>query len=149
MGITEQEIHLFAEVERSVEDCYHHFTYLAHGFEHVQRVYHLALSLSEQEQADGVIVGMAALLHDLGRTTPGPTRSHAVRSVKRAKQFLASHDLSQERQQAILHAILAHSYRHGTRTATLEARALYDAHRFSAPLPAGTSARTDDRRIWL
>ena len=88
MGITEQEIHLLAEVERSVEDCYHHFTDLANGFEHVQRVSHLALSLSEQEQADGVIVGMAALLHDLGRTTPGPTRSHAVRSVKRAKQFL-------------------------------------------------------------
>jgi len=128
MGITEQEIHLLAEVERSVEDCYHYFTDLAHGFEHVQRVYHLALLLAEQ--ADWVIVGMAALLHDLGRTTPGPTRSHAVRSVKRAKQFLASHDLSQERQQAILHAILAHSYRHGTRTATLEARVLYDADRW-------------------
>jgi HD superfamily phosphodiesterase len=85
MGITEQEIHLLAEVERSVEDCYHHFTDLAHGFEHVQRVYHLVLFLAEQEQAD---------------------------------------DLSQERQQAILHAILAHSYRHGTRTATLEARAV-------------------------
>ena len=87
MGITEQEIHLVAEVERSVEDCYHHFTDLAHGFEHVQRVYHLALSLAEQEQPDGVIVGMAALLHDLGRTTPGPTRSHAIRSVRREKQF--------------------------------------------------------------
>ena len=51
MGITEQEINLLAEVERSVEDCYHHFTDLAHGFEHVQRVYHLALFLAEQEQA--------------------------------------------------------------------------------------------------
>jgi uncharacterized protein len=130
MGITEQAIHLVAEVERSVENCYHHFTDLAHGFEHVQRVYHLALSLSEQEQADGGIVGIAALLHDLGRTTPGPTRSHAVRSVKRAKQFLATYDLSQERQQAILHAILAHGYRHGTRTVTLEASVLYDADRW-------------------
>ena len=107
MGITEQEFHLLAEVERSVEDCYHHFTDLAHGFERMQRVYHLALSLLEQEQADGVIVGMAALLHDLGRTTHGSSRSHAVRSVKRAKQFLSSYDLSQERQHAFLHAILA------------------------------------------
>ena len=115
MGIIEQEIHLFAEMEISVEGCYHHFTDLAHGFEHVQRVYHLALSLSEQ--ADGVIVGMAALLHDLGRTTPGPTRSHAGRSVKRAKQFLAAYDLSQERQQAILHAILA-QFRWGRQTFT-------------------------------
>ena len=130
MGITEQEIHLLAEVERSVEDYYHHFTDLAHGFEHVQRVSHLVLSLSEQEQADGGIVRMAALLHDLGRTIPGPTCSHAVRSVKRAKQFLASYDLSQERQQVILHAILAHSYRHSARTATLEACVLYDADRW-------------------
>ena len=49
MGITEQEIHLLAEMERSVEDCYHHFTDLAHGFEHVQRVSHLALFVAEQD----------------------------------------------------------------------------------------------------
>lgn len=130
MGITEQEIHLLAEVERSVEDCYHHFTDLAHSFEHVQRVYHLALSLLEQEQADGVIVGMAALLHDLGRTTPGPTRSHAVRSAKLAKQLLADHDHPPQTLHAILHAILAHGYRCGVSPATLEARVLYDADRW-------------------
>jgi len=33
MGITEQEIHLLAEVERSLEDCYHHFTDLAYGID--------------------------------------------------------------------------------------------------------------------
>jgi HD superfamily phosphodiesterase len=79
MEITEHAIHMLAEMEASVEIHYRDFTDLAHGFEHVQRVYHLALSLSEQEQADGIIVGMAALLHDLGRTTRGPTRSHAAR----------------------------------------------------------------------
>ena len=50
MEITEQAIHMLAEMEASVEVHYRDFTDLAHGFEHVQRVYHLALHLAEQEQ---------------------------------------------------------------------------------------------------
>ena len=57
MEITEHAIHMLAEVERSVQDHYCDFTDLAHGFEHVQRVYHLAMQLAEQERADGFIVG--------------------------------------------------------------------------------------------
>ena len=53
MEITEHAIHMLAEVERSVQDHYCDFADLAHGFEHVQRVYHLALHLAEREQADG------------------------------------------------------------------------------------------------
>src|SRR6266487_164941 len=86
----------------------------------------------EQEQADGLIVGLAALLHDLGRTTRGPTRSHAERSAKLAKHLLAAYDLPQQTQQAILHAILVHSYRHGVEPATLEARVLSDADRLDS-----------------
>ena len=36
MEITEQAIHLLAEVERSVQTYYRDFADLAHGFEHVQ-----------------------------------------------------------------------------------------------------------------
>ncbi len=132
MEMSERAIHLLVEVERSVQSYYRDFTDLAHGFEHVQRVYHLALHLAEQEQADGLIVGMAALLHDLGRTTRGPTRSHAARSAKLAKHFLAAYDLPHQTLQAILHAILAHGYRHGTRPTTLEACVLYDADRLDS-----------------
>ncbi len=132
MEITEHAIHMLAEVERLVQDHYCDFTDLAHGFEHVQRVYHLSMHLAEQEQADGFIVGMAALLHDLGRTTRGPTRSHTERSAKLAKQLLASYDLPSETLQAILHAILAHSYHHSIEPETLEAQVLYDADRLDS-----------------
>jgi uncharacterized protein len=132
MEITEHAIHLLAEVEKSVQDRYHDFADLAHGFEHVQRVYHLALYLAEQEQADGFIVGMAALLHDLGRTTRGPTRSHTERSAKLAKKLLAAYDLPSETLYAIQHAILAHGYRHGIEPTTLEACVLYDADRLDS-----------------
>src|SRR5579885_3451597 len=74
----------------------------------------------EQEHADDLIVGLAALLHDLGRTAPGSMRSHAERSAKLAKELLAVHDLPSEVQHAILHAILAHSYRQSIEPATIE-----------------------------
>ena len=132
MEITEQAIQLLATVATQVQARFVDFTDLAHGWEHVHRVYHLALILSEREHADGLIVGLAALLHDLGRTTRGPARCHAQRSAKLAKKLLAAYDLSPETLQAILHAILAHSYRHGTCPETLEARVLYDADRLDS-----------------
>jgi uncharacterized protein len=60
MEMSEHDIHLLAEVAIKAHASYHDFPDLAHGWEHVQRVYHLALHLAEQEQADGLIVGMAA-----------------------------------------------------------------------------------------
>jgi uncharacterized protein len=150
MEITEQAIHLLSKVATEVQARFTDFSDLAHGFEHVQRVYHLALHLAEQEHADGLIVGMAALLHDLGRTTRGPTRSHAERSAKLAKQLLAAYDLPSETLHAILHAILAHSYRHGIEPATLEARVLYDADRLDSLGASGVMrwAMTTKRGRW-
>jgi uncharacterized protein len=150
MEITEHAIHMLAEMETLVEIPYRDFTDLAHGFEHVQRVYHLALHLAEQEQADGFIVGMSALLHDLGRTTRGATRSHAARSAKLAKKTLAVFDLPPETLHAIQHAILAHGYRHGTRPATLEACVLYDADRLDSLGASGVMrwAMTMKRGPW-
>jgi uncharacterized protein len=132
MEITEQAIHLLAKLATEVQARFTDFSDLAHGFEHVHRVYHLALHLAEQEHADGLVVGMAALLHDLGRTTRGPMHSHAQRSAKLAQKLLAEYELPHETCHAILQAILAHSYRHGVEPATLEACVLYDADRLDS-----------------
>jgi len=132
MEITEQAIRLLAKVETDAQAHFIDFSDLAHGWEHVHRVYHLALHLAEQEHADGLIVGIAGLLHDLGRTTRGPMRSHAQRSAKLAQKLLASYELPPDTLRAILHAILAHSYRRGVEPATLEARVLYDADRLDS-----------------
>jgi len=132
MEITEQVIHLLAKVATEVQARFTDFSDLAHGFEHTHRVYHLAMHVAEQEHADGLIVGMAALLHDLGRTTRGPMRSHAEHSAKLAQKLLAPYDFPLDTQHAILHAIQAHSFRHGIEPATLEARVLYDADRLDS-----------------
>ncbi|NLG26606.1 MAG: HD domain-containing protein, partial [Chloroflexi bacterium] len=39
----------------------------AHGFEHVLRVWRMALRIAREEGADLEIVSAAALLHDVGR----------------------------------------------------------------------------------
>jgi uncharacterized protein len=132
MEITEQETAMLAEVSMEVQARFADFTDLAHGWEHVYRVYHLALRIAEQEDAHSFIVGMAALLHDLGRTTRDPKRTHAERSAILATELLAPYDLPLDTEQAILHAILAHNYRRGITPETLEARVLYDADRLDS-----------------
>lgn len=150
MEMTEQAIRMLAAVAPEAQARFADFNDLAHGWEHVYRVYHLALRLAEQEQADGFIVGMAALLHDLGRTTGGPTRLHAERSVVLATELLAPYDLPPDTLNAILHAILAHNYRRGIPPETLEARVLYDADRLDSLGASGVMrwAMAVGRRRW-
>ena len=113
---------------------------LAHGWEHVQRVYTLALSLAKEEGADRFVVGMAALMHDLGRTTPRDgdgtdstqTEHHADLSVSLARELLNSYAVPSEKEEAILHAIAAHSYSRSIEPMTLEAGIVRDADRLDA-----------------
>ena len=102
---------------------------LAHGWEHVQRTYTLALSLAEQEKADSFIVGVAALMHDLGRTVYDTSKHHAETSVILAKEILDSQSVPPDIQQAIFHAIETHSFSRNIEPRTLEARVVRDADR--------------------
>jgi len=123
---TEVLFQSYAEVERrfaGVDD-------LAHGWEHVNRVYTLALHLAEQEGANRFVVGMAALMHDLGRTVQDDTgKHHADLSVALASELLATYQVPVNVQDAILHAIIAHSFSRGVEPCTQEARVVRDADR--------------------
>jgi uncharacterized protein len=101
MHPSERETFVLAEVFTEVQARFADFTDLAHGWEHVYRVYHLALRIAEQEHADSFLVGLAALLHDLGRTIRDPTRPHAERSALLAAELLARYDLPYETQQRL------------------------------------------------
>jgi uncharacterized protein len=150
MEITERETAMLAEVSMDVQARFADFTDLAHGWEHSFRVYHLALRIAEQEDANSFIVGMSALLHDLGRTTRDPKRTHAERSAILATELLAPYALPLDTEQAILHAILAHNYRHGITPETLEARVIYDADRLDSLGASGLMrwAMTMRNRRW-
>lgn len=115
----------YAEVEKrfsGIDD-------LAHGWEHVRRVYKLAQHIAAQEGADSFIVGMAALMHDLGRTSTQHNAHHADLSVELARELLQDYHVPGDKQEAILHAIVAHSFSRGVEPQTLEAHVVRDADR--------------------
>ncbi len=116
-------------IYREIQQRFAHMKDPAHGWEHIERVYNLALWIAEKEEADPFIVGIAALLHDVGRLEKHPERPHAEVSVEISRSLLSVYLLEIERVEAILHAVEAHSYSHGIEPQTLEARVVRDADR--------------------
>ncbi len=132
METLQSEAEILASLSADVERHFAEIDDLAHGWEHVQRVYTTALYLAEQEGANRFIVGVAALMHDLGRTVDDdeetPTH-HADQSIIVARELLTNYNVPTDVQQAILHAIAAHSFSKGIQPLTVEARVVRDADR--------------------
>jgi uncharacterized protein len=103
----------------------------AHDFEHVLRVLKLAERIGEAEGADMGILQAAVLLHDVARVAEdegGPC--HADTGAQRARAILAGH--SEDKVEAVAHAIATHRFRSLAVPQTLEARILYDADKLDA-----------------
>jgi uncharacterized protein len=106
-----------------------------HNFEHIERVYRMALKLAKNEGADLQIVGAAALLHDVEGSNPtGETRGeHQLYSATFARRVLLEEGWQEERIAAVQHCIRAHRYRDQREPpATLEAQVLFDADKLDA-----------------
>lgn len=108
------------------------FDDLAHGWEHIIRVYKLALFIAEHEGADTFIVGMAALMHDLGHLATDKSQHHADLSISMANELLLTSRVPDDTREAILHAIAAHSFSFGIEPRTLEAKVVRDADRLDS-----------------
>src|SRR5215469_4946919 len=127
-GVHSMESQILLETFAEVRPRFAHLDDPAHGWEHVERVYKLALHIAEQEGADPFIVGMAALMHDLGRTAHSDViKHHAELSEIAAIEILAAYQVAPERQKAILHAIAAHSFSRNIEAHSLEALVVRDA----------------------
>lgn len=127
-----REAEIEAEIYSQVQRRFAGFDDPAHGWEHIRRVHQLALHMAEQEHADRFIVGTAALLHDIGRLVGDTTQHHAETSETLAAELLSAYPITLEQKDAILHAIVAHSYSRGVEPRTLEARIVRDADRLDA-----------------
>ena len=103
------QVQVLPLVYAEVEQRYTGITDLAHGWEHISRVYTLSQYIAEKEGANLFIVGMAALLHDLGHTAtrtlldaaPG---HHTDDSVTLAINIMRRYEIPDDTQQAIIHA---------------------------------------------
>jgi len=101
-----------------------------HGFDHIERVYHLCEKLALAEGASLEMVRAAALLHDSQGSAPdGSERpNHHLLSAEFAGQVLKEEGWPVGQIQAVQHCIRAHRFRHnGEEPATIEARVLFDA----------------------
>jgi uncharacterized protein len=81
----------------------------AHGWLHVDRVRRAAVLLAHAEGVDPVLAACAALLHDVGRTAPGPESEHGARSAELAAPLLADLPMDEADRQAILFAVRWHN----------------------------------------
>jgi uncharacterized protein len=81
----------------------------AHGWFHTDRVRANIRILARAEGVDAFQAEVAALLHDVGRTQPGPEAEHGARSASIARPLLEALDLPDGEVQAIIHAIRWHN----------------------------------------
>lgn len=120
------DIYSFVQERMDVPD-------LAHGWDHILRVYTQAKHIAEKEHADMFVVAIAALLHDLGHTQPTDKKAHhADVSAELATEILQAYPIPLKVKEAILHAIVTHSFSRGAIPQTLEASVVRDADRLDA-----------------
>ncbi|MGD8623892.1 MAG: HD domain-containing protein [Anaerolineae bacterium] len=83
----------------------------AHGWLHIDRVRNNIMILARAEGVDPFLAELAALLHDVGRTQPGPEEEHGARSAAMAGPLLEGLALAEEEQEAVLYAVRWHNSR--------------------------------------
>ena len=81
----------------------------AHGWLHTDRVRASIRILAQAEGVDPFLAEAAALLHDVGRTQPGPEAEHGARSASIAEPFLEELAVDPQDSRAILHAVRWHN----------------------------------------
>lgn len=122
-GIAENASTLFADARGS------------HAWDHTLRVKKLCKRIGKRERADMVVLQVAALLHDIGRTHEDKANGrvcHAEIGADMAQPMISCLPIAQERKDNILHCIRSHRFRGQRRPQTLEARVLFDADKLDA-----------------
>jgi len=100
-----------------------------HGFDHIERVYHLCERIGPQEGADMELLLTAALLHDASGSHPGKgnRKDHHIRSAEFAREVLLKINWAEDRIRAVQHCIRAHRFRKEEIPESVEAKVLFDA----------------------
>ena len=107
-----------------------------HDFDHTLRVLANAKMLAaELPEADGEIVALAAILHDIARPEELASQGkvcHAAEGAKIAKQMLLDFGASRETARAVADAVRSHRYRDEVIPTTLEAKIVFDADKLDS-----------------
>ena len=107
----------------------------SHDWDHTLRVLRLAERIGTAESADLLVVRIAALLHDIGRTDQDETNGrvcHAEYGAWLAQPLVARLPLRKQQKQNILDSISTHRFRGKKVPDTIEAKVLFDADKLDA-----------------
>jgi len=107
----------------------------SHGWDHVHRVFGLCLKIGKKEKADLTILGLAALLHDIGRKEEQDSKGgicHARVGAQKAGRLLACFGVPGQVQKEVLHCIRSHRFRGKEIPNSLEAKILFDADKLDS-----------------
>ena len=107
----------------------------AHDLDHALRVRQWGKKIAAKEGADSLVVELAAILHDIGRSGT-ISRTHAESSSALAGGILQKCGYPERIIDAVKMAVLSHS-REGYEPETLEAKILYDADKLDFVGPMG------------
>ena len=107
--VREEKRAALAELEAWVRNTLEADRRRAHGWLHTDRVRANIRILAEAEGVDLFLAEVSALLHDVGRTQPGPEDEHGARSASLAESLLKELALAPEESRQILHAIRWHN----------------------------------------
>jgi uncharacterized protein len=107
----------------------------SHDWDHIQRVYHLCMTLARGEKVNLLVLQLAALLHDAARQDEDRMNGgicHAEAGAFKAQAFLESHGFEEETISGVVHCIETHRYKNHHEPQTIEAKILYDADKLDA-----------------
>ena len=108
----------------------------AHDLDHALRVRAWGKKIAAEEGADIIVVELAALLHDIGRSG-AIEKTHAESSAGLAVNILQKCGIAQNVIFKVRDAIIAHSREAGHEPENLESKVLYDADKLDFVGPIG------------
>jgi uncharacterized protein len=101
-----------------------------HDWSHTERVYNLCMHIGRNLNANLEVLGLAAILHDIGRDEQdraNGTLCHAELGAKIAQEILKRNNYSEGIIEQVCHCIITHRYRNSNVPETVEAKVLFDA----------------------
>jgi uncharacterized protein len=107
----------------------------SHDWDHTRRVYNLCMHIGEAEGADLEVLGVAAYLHDVGRSCEDASKGavcHGEKGAEIAAELLGGYPVSDEQRSNIIHCVRSHRFRGNCQPETLEAKVLFDADKLDA-----------------
>ena len=105
----------------------------AHAYDHVKRVFSLAMRIGTILEANLRVLGAAALLHDVGRAREDETGvSHSIVSGEMSAEILEEVGFTQDEIQSVRDVIRTHRFSEGLTPTSLEGEILSDADKLDA-----------------